>query len=201
MTTIDLNRTLPRRRFALSWNGAALALLALLVLLVICTFHDYGVTWDEDVHNWYGVFVLDYYLSAFVDTRALHWQDLINYGAAFDMTAALINRISPFGTYETRHLLNALTGILGLVGAWKAGRFLAGPRAGLFAAVLLATIRTGTARCTTTRRTFPSRSAISGRSIISAASSRCCRSRRPRCAEAGHRSRHVARRARRAGCC
>ncbi|MEI9986664.1 MAG: hypothetical protein WDN69_27920 [Aliidongia sp.] len=46
------------------------------------------------------------YLSAFMDTRALHWQDLINYGAAFDMTAALINRISPFGTYETRHLLN-----------------------------------------------------------------------------------------------
>ena len=140
MTTIDVNGAVARRRFALSWNSAALALLGLMILLVVCTFHDYGVTWDEDVHNWYGVFVMDYYLSAFVDTRALHWQDLINYGAAFDMTAALINRISPFGTYETRHLLNGLTGILGLVGVWKAGRFLAGPRAGLFAAVLLATI-------------------------------------------------------------
>jgi hypothetical protein len=141
MTAVDLGRvSTRRRRIVVGWDGAALVFLALLLLLVVFTFHDYGVTWDEDVHNWYGVFVLDYYLSAFVDSRALHWQDLINYGAAFDMTAALINRISPFGTYETRHLLNGLTGILGLVGVWKAGRFLAGPRAALFAAVLLATI-------------------------------------------------------------
>jgi hypothetical protein len=140
MTAVDLTGARTRRRLAISWDGAAFALLALLILLVIFTFHDYGVTWDEDVHNWYGVFVMDYYLSAFVDNRAMHWQDLINYGAAFDMTAALINRISPFGTYETRHLLNGLTGILGLVGVWKAGRFLGGPRAGLFAAILLATI-------------------------------------------------------------
>jgi Dolichyl-phosphate-mannose-protein mannosyltransferase len=140
MSAIDLSVLPPRRRLVLTWTGGAAALLVVLILLVIFTFHDYGVTWDEDVHNWYGVFVLDYYLSAFMDSRALHWQDLINYGAAFDMTAALINRISPFGTYETRHLLNGLTGILGLVGVWKAGRFLAGPRAGLFAAVLLATI-------------------------------------------------------------
>src|SRR3984885_632574 len=140
MTAVDLSGTRTRRRFIIGWDGAAFALLVLLILLVIFTFHDYGVTWDEDVHNWYGVFVMDYYLSAFVDNRAMHWQDLINYGAAFDMTAALINRISPFGTYETRPLLNGLTGILGLVGVWKAGRFLAGPRAGLFAAVLLVTI-------------------------------------------------------------
>jgi hypothetical protein len=142
MTTLEVGRALQSRRRGLhfGWNSAALCLLLLMVLLVVFTFHDYGVTWDEDVHNWYGVFVLDYYLSAFKDNRALHWLDLINYGAAFDMTAALINRISPFGTYETRHLLNGLTGILGLVGAWKFGRFMAGPRAGLFAAVLLATI-------------------------------------------------------------
>ena len=37
----------------------------------VLTFRDYGVTWDEDVHNWYGNFVLDYYLSLFGDkTRA-----------------------------------------------------------------------------------------------------------------------------------
>ena len=140
MTAVDVSRAAMRRRLVVSWYSAALVLLVLMFLLVVLTFNDYGVTWDEDVHNWYGVFVLDYYLSAFMDSRALHWQDLINYGAAFDMTAALINRISPFGTYETRHLLNGFTGILGLVGVWKAGRFLGGPRAGLFAAILLATI-------------------------------------------------------------
>ncbi|HVJ56003.1 MAG TPA: glycosyltransferase family 39 protein [Aliidongia sp.] len=142
MTALDLvtSSSARRRLLRFGWDRAALGLFLLTTLLVIFTFHDYGVTWDEDVHNWYGVFVLDYYLSAFKDSRALHWLDLINYGAAFDATAALINRISPFGTYETRHLLNGLTGILGLVGAWKLGRFLAGPRAGLISALLLATI-------------------------------------------------------------
>ena len=66
------------------------------------------MTWDEDVHNWYGYFALDYYLSLFTDQRALHWPDLYNYGAAFDMIAAALNKFSPLGVYETRHLLNGL---------------------------------------------------------------------------------------------
>ncbi len=123
---------------ALTADRLAAALFAVATLLVILTFTDYGVTWDEDVHNWYGMFVLDYYTSGFTDLRALHWLDLINYGAAFDMTAAAANLLSPFGTYETRHLLNGLVGVVGLVGAWKLGRQLAGPRAGFIAALFLA---------------------------------------------------------------
>jgi len=126
--------------FRWSWGRAALVLIAAVTLLVLLTFRDYGVTWDEDVHNWYGVFVLDYYISWFHDIRALHWLDLYIYGGAFDMTAALLNRVSPLGTYETRHLLNGLTGCVGLIGAWKLGRQIAGPRAGFLAVLLLATI-------------------------------------------------------------
>jgi hypothetical protein len=129
-----------RRRFRPSWDLATLLLVLGAIGLVIGTFHDYGITWDEDVHNWYGVFVLDYYLSWFKDSRSLHWLNLYNYGAAFDMTAALVNRVSPFGTYETRHLLNGMVGVLGIVGAWKLGRFMAGPRAGFLSALLLLTI-------------------------------------------------------------
>ena len=121
-----------------SWDGMALLLFAALTLLVLLTFQDYGVTWDEDVHNWYGVFVLDYYLSGFNDLRSLHWLDLFNYGAAFDAVAAAINMVSPFGVYETRHLVNGMVGILGLVGTWKLGRALGGPRAGFIAALFLA---------------------------------------------------------------
>jgi hypothetical protein len=120
-----------------SWNQLALALFVVAAILVVLTFGDYGVTWDEDVHNWYGVFVLDYYLSAFKDVRSLNWLNLYNYGAAFDMIAAAINRISPFGTYETRHLLNGLVGVLGAIGTWKLGRSLGGPRAGFLAALFL----------------------------------------------------------------
>jgi len=141
VTAIDFSRVPSRRRrFAPSWDLATLVLVLGAIGLVIGTFHDYGITWDEDVHNWYGVFVLDYYLSWFKDSRSLHWLNLYNYGAAFDMTAALVNRVSPFGTYETRHLLNGLVGVLGVIGAWKLGRFMAGPRAGFFSALLLLTI-------------------------------------------------------------
>jgi hypothetical protein len=115
-------------------SGGAAALAAILVLL---TFRDYGVTWDEDVHNWYGHFVLSYYLSLFVDKTALHWQDLYNYGAVFDTVAAALNRVSPIGVYETRHLLNGLVGIFGVVGCCKLARAVAGARAGAIAAVFL----------------------------------------------------------------
>jgi hypothetical protein len=126
----------PRAPVAL-WDQLALALFAAAAALVILTFTAYGVTWDEDVHNWYGIFVLDYYLSFFTDLRSLHWGDLYNYGAAFDLTAALFNLLSPFGTYETRHLLNGLVGVVGVIGVWKLGRALGGPRAGVIAGVFL----------------------------------------------------------------
>ena len=73
------------------WDRLAWALFVVAAALVIVTFTDYGVTWDEDVHSWYGFFVLGYYLSFFHDLRAFHWGDLYNYGAAFDLTAAVID--------------------------------------------------------------------------------------------------------------
>ena len=52
--------------------------------------------------------------------------------------AAFLNKVSPFGNYETRHLLNGLVGVVGIVGTWKLGRVLGGPRAGFLAALFLA---------------------------------------------------------------
>jgi hypothetical protein len=119
------------------WDRASTCLIVIVVIVAACTFRDYGLTWDEDVHNWYGDFVLDYYLSFFADRTALHWSDLINYGAAFDTIAAALNRFSPVGVYETRHLLNALVGVVGLVGCRKLGAALGGPRAGFIAVLFL----------------------------------------------------------------
>jgi len=127
---MDLAGTLRRARFApigiasslrlgaatAIWDQLAGAVLVAAAILVLFTFTDYGVTWDEDVHNWYGILALDYYLSLFADQRALHWLNLYNYGAAIDMVAALLNRFSSLGVYETRHLLNGLVGVVGLVG-------------------------------------------------------------------------------------
>src|SRR5438309_5095741 len=119
------------------WDRLALRVVLVGIALVLATFRDYGVTWDEDVHNWYGNFVLDYYLSLFGDKTALHWRDLYNYGAVFDTVAAALNRASPIGVYETRHLLNGLVGILGLIGCSKLARAVAGDRAGFIAALFL----------------------------------------------------------------
>ncbi len=119
------------------WDRLAGGALFAAAILVLLTFRDYGVTWDEDAHDWYGILALDYYLSLFADQRALHFTDLVNYGAAFDMLAAALNRFSPLGVYETRHLLNGFVGILGLAGCWKLGRVLGGPRAGFFALIFL----------------------------------------------------------------
>ena len=119
------------------WNRLFGGLIVLVIALVLLTFCDYGVTWDEDVHNWYGNFVLNYYLSFFVDRNALHWRDLYNYGAIFDTLAAALNRVSPIGVYETRHLFNAFVGIIGLIGCRKLGYSLGGARAGFLAALFL----------------------------------------------------------------
>src|SRR4029079_18258480 len=53
------------------------------------------------------------------------------------MTSAALNRISPLGVYETRHLLNGLVGVLGLIGCAKLARVVAGARAGLIAVLFL----------------------------------------------------------------
>ncbi|MGH6977426.1 MAG: ArnT family glycosyltransferase, partial [Stellaceae bacterium] len=127
-----------RWRARVGWDELALALFAVLLILALVTFQDYGVTWDEDAQNWYGVAVLNYYLSGFTDHSYMRLYDLFYYGSIFDTVAAALNHVSPFGTFETRHLLNALIGIVGIAGTWKLGRALGGPRAGFVAALFLA---------------------------------------------------------------
>jgi hypothetical protein len=125
------------------WDRLTLALLALAVLLVVLTYRAYGVTWDEDCQNWYGNLVLAYYLWLLGAGPPPHWEllfqyaDMYNYGALFDLIAAIVNKFSPLGVFETRHLINGLVGVAGLAGSWKLGRRLGGPRAGFLAALLL----------------------------------------------------------------
>jgi hypothetical protein len=129
----------PSRRAAADriWDRLAGAALVIAAIFVVLTFRDYGVTWDEDGHARYGTLALDYYLSWFADRRALHIVDFVYYGALFDMVAGALNRFSPLGIYETRHLLNGFVGILGLAGCWKLGRVLGGSRAGFLALIFL----------------------------------------------------------------
>ena len=52
------------------WDRLSFGIIVLGAVLALLTFRDYGVTWDEDAHNWYGNFVLDCYVS-FLQTGML----------------------------------------------------------------------------------------------------------------------------------
>lgn len=113
-------------------------LLAVLVVLVLATFGDYGMTADEPVQNRYGNRLVRWYATGGVDRSAVEQHDTYYYGGLFELLSQGAVRHSPLGLYETRHLLNGLFGLLGVAAAWWAGALLAGPLAGLLSALLLA---------------------------------------------------------------
>src|SRR5262249_53893069 len=133
-----MNGALARVGVRFDARTASYVLFALLFALVIFTFRDYGVSWDEQVQNIYGRMLLSYYLSGFHDQSLFHYLNLRYYGGAFDLVAAIANRVSPFGEYETRHLLGGLVGLVGYIGLWRLARLLAGERAALFVLALAA---------------------------------------------------------------
>lgn len=124
--------------------GACLVILCVLVLIAT-TFRHYGISWDESAQNAYGEHIYSFYESGFRNDAALAVNDIDDdgnlpyYGGSFDLTAALLDRVLPFGVYETRHLLGGFVGLLGLIISWSLGVRLGGASVGLLASMLLAT--------------------------------------------------------------
>lgn len=119
------------------WDFAFLGLMAAAFALVLSTYRDYGITWDEVVQDNYGALILKYYTSLFRDLSATQYIDLYNYGGLFDFPVVALTHISPLDHFETRHLVNALVGLFGVAGCWRLARTVAGPRVGCLAAALL----------------------------------------------------------------
>jgi hypothetical protein len=120
------------------WLAASLAGFAGLCALIAAFGQDAGVTWDEGFQLQYGQRVLAWFRSGFRDRSALHYLDLYLYGGLFDAPAQWIVEHSPFGPYETRHLLTAIVALLGIWGTWLLAAAVGGRRAGFFAAATLA---------------------------------------------------------------
>jgi 4-amino-4-deoxy-L-arabinose transferase-like glycosyltransferase len=116
----------------------AIAVLAAVAIAAAFTFRDYGIGWDDYTHSQYGDLLLALYGSGFADDRAFSFVNLYKYGGGFDMVAALAAKVLPFGLFETRRLVGAAIGIIGLFVTWRLGRRLGGPFAGLAALILLA---------------------------------------------------------------
>jgi hypothetical protein len=120
------------------FDWLAVAVLTVAAAVALATFRDYGLGWDDYAHAEYGDLLVAFYGSGFSDQRALSFVNLYMYGGGFDLLAALAAKISPFTLFETRRLMGAAVGLVGLIATWRTGRRVGGPLAGLLALTLLA---------------------------------------------------------------
>jgi hypothetical protein len=118
-------------------DAMAIGVLVLTAAIALATFRDYGLGWDDYTHSQYGDLLVSLYGSGFTDKRALSFVNLYMYGGGFDIIATLAAKILPFGLFETRRLVGAAVGLVGLFFTWRLGRRVGGPFAGLMSLVLL----------------------------------------------------------------
>ncbi|HEV3500734.1 MAG TPA: glycosyltransferase family 39 protein [Bradyrhizobium sp.] len=114
---------------------ATFVLIAALVVIALCTFKGYAISNDEGVQHHYGELIIAYYTSGFRAQDLFSFENLYLYGGLFDITAILLSHLIPIDPYDLRHILCALIGIGGIGAAAATARLIAGPRAGLIAAV------------------------------------------------------------------
>jgi len=116
---------------------ATVVLIAVLVVFALSTFKDYAISNDEGVQHHYGELIIAYYASGFRDLSLFSFQNLYLYGGLFDIIAIGCSHLIPLDPYDLRHILCALIGIAGIGATALTARLIAGPRAGLIAAMTL----------------------------------------------------------------
>jgi len=136
--TTSVLETPTRRSMEQTCDDFAFFVLALVSLIAGLTFRDYGLGWDDYTHAEYADLLLRMYGSGFKDTAALSFANLYMYGGGFDMAAALLHKLIPLELFETRRLVGAIVGVIGLAVTWRLARRVGGPLAGLAALLLLA---------------------------------------------------------------
>lgn len=125
---------------ASQFRRLAFALIGLHALLVLATFRDYGITYDERWNSIYGYLVLQWYTSGFVEQGAFTYWTLPYEGAFFNVVARVLAKLTPLDVYEAGHLLGGVFGVVGSLFAWRLGSRLGGARAGFLAVLLLLTV-------------------------------------------------------------
>src|SRR5215468_11551561 len=136
--TTSIIDTPARRSVERTCDELALFVLGVVAIVAGLTFRDYGLGWDDYTHAEYADLLLRMYGSGFKDTGALSFANLYMYGGGFDMVAALLHKVIPLELFETRRLVGAVVGVIGLAVTWRLGRRIGGPLAGLASLLLLA---------------------------------------------------------------
>lgn len=130
------------------WNTIFNISLAAVCILMVGMSFSYGISGDEVDMNEYGKTILDYFLSFGSDKSVFRTSEEIvaakiynynrdnvvqYYGGLFDLICAIVNKVSPFEEYTTRHILNALAGFLGIFFAAKIAVRILNKQAGVIA--------------------------------------------------------------------
>jgi hypothetical protein len=131
--------------YSILYKWLSVALLIGGMVAVLWVYRDYGIIWDEPNHHSYGEGILAYFsggmdISIFpvpADGQFTADNAFLIYGGLFDTVVALAVAIFGGDEFETRHLVTALTGVIGIVGAWKLGYLFGGFRAALITALIL----------------------------------------------------------------
>src|SRR5213080_1393992 len=127
-----------RRSVERTCDDLAMLVLAAVAVVAGLTFRDYGLGWDDYTHAEYADLLLRMYGFGFRDTAPLSFANLYMYGGGFDMIAALLHKVIPLELFETRRLVGAIVGLIGLAVTWRLARRVGGPLAGLATLLLLA---------------------------------------------------------------
>jgi hypothetical protein len=115
---------------------AVAILLACHFLLIIFTFRDYGMSWDQPGLHEYGQTVVRFYASLGRDVTA-RTHELRIYGGLFEILSSAVERLTHLGWLEARNLTSALFGLLGTWASFRLGAIAFGPMVGFTAALFL----------------------------------------------------------------
>ncbi|PTN55350.1 hypothetical protein C9J98_05815 [Stenotrophomonas panacihumi] len=131
-------------------NLLLVTLFGLYILLGLCIYPDYGVSWDEPISRTNGMVNLKYlektYFPAMLTPDVARYPDLQDwvdrdYGVAFELPLAALEQafgVTGAAVYPFRHLLTFLFSTLGVLALYKTAAFVYRDyRAGLLAALML----------------------------------------------------------------
>ena len=108
-----------------TWPKISLwGILALGAMVIVLTFQDYGISWDESIHSDYAELVIDYFRSGGENTECNEFFNLPMYSPAFDLVAALLYAPFPEYQFEVRHALSAAVALLTVPALYLLGKLL-----------------------------------------------------------------------------
>jgi hypothetical protein len=120
------------------WKILSALLLLALLGLVLGTFLDYGITYDEGVQNRYGRRLVRWYATLGDNESATTQNNLYLYGGFFELVVQGAEGLTGLGVYDNRHLVNGLFGLVGFVAVWGLGSHVGSGAAGFLSILFLA---------------------------------------------------------------